>query len=61
MPLRFSGDGLSTEPRWFDVLAQCPVSLILGLNFIRNFSLFTEYKHLLVDCPYGFGNLPTFK
>jgi hypothetical protein len=43
VPLRFFGDGRSTEPLWFDVLAKCPVPLILGLNFIRTFNLFTEY------------------
>jgi hypothetical protein len=35
--------------------------LILGLNFIRKFKLFTENKHMLVDCPYSFGNLPALK
>ncbi|PMD19057.1 hypothetical protein NA56DRAFT_706110 [Hyaloscypha hepaticicola] len=61
VPLRIFGDSQSTENRWFDVIAKCPVPLILGLDFIRKFKLFTQNKHLLVDCPYNFGNLPVLK
>jgi hypothetical protein len=61
VPLSLFGDARSTENRWFDVLANCPVPLILGLNFIRKLKLFTENKRLLVDCPYSFGDLPALK
>jgi hypothetical protein len=61
VPLRIFGDSQSIEHRWFDVIAKCPVPLILGLDFIRKFKLFTQKKHLLVDCPYNFGNLPVLK
>lgn len=61
VPLRIFGDSQSIENRWFDVIARCPVPLILGLDFIRKFKLFTRNKHLLVDCPYNFGNLPILK
>lgn len=61
VPLRIFGDSQSIEHRWFDVLAKSPVPLILGLDFIRKFKLFTQNKHLLVDCPYNFGNLSILK
>jgi hypothetical protein len=61
VPLRIFGDSQSIEHRWFDVIAKCPVPLILGLDFIRKFKLFTQKKHLLVDCPYSFGDLPLLK
>lgn len=61
VPLSLFGDGQSAENRWFDVLAKCAAPMILGLNFIRKFKLYTEKKHLLVDCPYSFGNLPALK
>jgi hypothetical protein len=61
VPLRIFGDSQLIEHRWFDVIAKCPVPLILGLDFIRKFKLFTQNKHLLVDCPCNFGNLPLLK
>ncbi|KAH8744037.1 hypothetical protein BGZ57DRAFT_919489 [Hyaloscypha finlandica] len=62
VPMSLFVDGQSTEhDRWFDVLAKCPAPMILGMNFIRKFKLFTENKRMLVDCPYNFGNLPALK
>jgi hypothetical protein len=61
VPLSIFGYGQSTENRWFDVLAKCPAPVILGLEFIRKFKLFTENRHLLVDYPYSFGNLQALK
>jgi hypothetical protein len=57
VPLMIFGDDQFDEHRWLDVLAKCPVPLILGLEFIRKFKLFTHKKHFLEDSPYNFGNL----
>jgi hypothetical protein len=51
----------SQEPRWFHVLKKCVAPLIVGMEFLEKTKLYTEYKHLLVDCPFSFGNIPTLK
>jgi hypothetical protein len=31
------------------------------MEFLEKTKLYTEYKHLLIDCPFNFGNIPTLK
>jgi hypothetical protein len=64
MPCGLSGQSWtvgSQESRWFHVLKKCVAPLIVGMEFLEKTKLYTEYKHLLVDCPFSFGNIPTLK
>jgi hypothetical protein len=60
VPLNLLGDNTSKEYCWFDVLAKCPVPLIIGLEFVRKIQLYTKNKHLLVESPFNFS-MPTLK
>jgi hypothetical protein len=51
----------SQESRWFHVLKECVAPLIVGMEFLEKTKLYTEYKHLLVNCPLSFGDIPTLK
>ncbi len=61
VPCRIFGDGSSSEHTWFHVLAKCAVPLIMGMEFINKIKLYTKRKHLLIDCPPSFGDMPTLK
>ncbi|KAH6677380.1 hypothetical protein B0J14DRAFT_651270 [Halenospora varia] len=61
VPIKVPGIDGNEEQRWFHVLRRCPVPLILGMAFIEKIRLYTKNKHLLVDCPHNFGNMPTLK
>jgi hypothetical protein len=61
VPCCIFGDNSSSEHTWFSVLAKCAVPVIMGMEFIQKIKLYRERKHLLVDCPPGFGNMPTLK
>lgn len=52
---------MSTESLWFHVMAKCSAPLIMGLEYLSKIKLYTENKHLLVDCPFFFGKFPRFK
>jgi hypothetical protein len=60
VPLSLLGDVQSKEYCWFDILAKCPVPVIIGLEFIRKIQLYTKNKHLLVESPFNFS-MPTLK
>jgi hypothetical protein len=60
VPLILPGDKKSKENCWFDILATCPVPLILGFEFLRKIQLYTKSKHLLVESPFNFS-MPTLK
>lgn len=61
VPLKLLGHGQSEERRWFHVLAKCAVPLIMGNGILKKIDLYRANKHLLVDCPFSFGSLPTLK
>jgi hypothetical protein len=61
VPISLFGNDFKEEFRWFHVLEKCPVPLILGMKFVEKIKLYTRNKHLLVDCPFNFGSLPTLK
>jgi len=61
VPIRLFGSDFNEEFRWFHVLKKCPVPVILGMNFVEKIKLYTKNKHLLVDCPFSFGSLPSLK
>jgi hypothetical protein len=61
LPCGLSGQSGSQESRWFHVLKKCVTPLIVGMEFLEKTKLYTKYKHLLIDCPFSFGNIPTLK
>ncbi len=60
VPCRLLG-GVSNQSCWFHVLAKCSVPIIMGIGFLRKIQLYTKHKHLLVDYPFSYGNIPSFK
>lgn len=53
--------GESHESYWFHVMSKCSVPIIMGLEFLHKIQLYTTNQHLLVDSPFTFGNMPSFK
>ncbi|KFY14265.1 hypothetical protein V492_02727 [Pseudogymnoascus sp. VKM F-4246] len=39
------------KKRWFYVLEDCPVPVVMGMNFLREAEILTKYRHLLENCP----------
>jgi len=61
VPCSLFGDNNSHNSQWFHVLAKCVMPVILGMDFLDKTKLFTRNKHLLIDCPSRFGNMPMLK
>jgi hypothetical protein len=47
------------EIRWFHVLMECAVPLILGEHFLDETEVLTKNKHLLERCPIEFSEIPS--
>lgn len=60
VPCRLLGDK-SDQSYWFHVMEKCSAPIIMGLKFLQKIQLYTKNKHLLVDSPFSFGNIPSFK
>lgn len=54
--------GLPGSPLWqkkrqFYVLENCPVPLVMGMEFLREAEILTKYRHLLEKCPAEMCNI----
>lgn len=47
------------KKRWFYVLENCPVPLVMGMEFLREAEILTKYRHLLENCPAEMSNIPS--
>ncbi|KFY34896.1 hypothetical protein V494_06388 [Pseudogymnoascus sp. VKM F-4513 (FW-928)] len=45
------GSPLWKKKRWFYVLEDCPVPVVMGMSFLREAEILTKYRHLLENCP----------
>jgi hypothetical protein len=57
VPVELPGSSLGRKKRWFYVLQNCPVPLILGMPFLRQAEVLTVNRHLLEACPQEFSNI----
>lgn len=53
--------GESNQSSLFHVMSKCSVPIIIGLSFVHKIQLYTMNTHLLVDFPFTFGNISSFK
>ncbi|KFY55625.1 hypothetical protein V496_06947 [Pseudogymnoascus sp. VKM F-4515 (FW-2607)] len=51
------GSPLWKKKRWFYVLDNCPVPLVMGMEFLREAEVLTKYRHLLENCPVEMSNI----
>ncbi|KAE8448612.1 hypothetical protein EG329_009037 [Mollisiaceae sp. DMI_Dod_QoI] len=62
VPLKvLDGDSRADKSCWFHVLSKCSVPVIMGFDFVRKIQLYTKNRHLLVACPFSFGDIPSLK
>ncbi|KFY00290.1 hypothetical protein O988_03394 [Pseudogymnoascus sp. VKM F-3808] len=52
------GSPLWQKKRWFYVLENCPVRVVMGMKFLREAEILTKYRHLLENCPEELRNIP---
>jgi hypothetical protein len=57
VPLELPGSTLGQKKRWFHVLSNCPVPLILGMKFLREAEILKKNRHMLESCPPDLGNI----
>jgi hypothetical protein len=57
VPVKLPGSSLGRKKRWFYVLQNCPVSLILGMPFLQEAEILTKNRHLLETCPQELSNI----
>ncbi|OBT63251.1 hypothetical protein VE03_07787 [Pseudogymnoascus sp. 23342-1-I1] len=55
--VRLPGSPLWQKKRWFYVLDNCPVPLVMGMKFLREAEILTKYRHLLENCPVDMSNI----
>lgn len=55
--VRIPGSPLWQKKRWFYVLENCPVPLVMGMKFLREAEILTKYRHLLENCPTEMCNI----
>jgi hypothetical protein len=51
------GSPLWQKKRWFYVLENCPVRVVMGRKFLREAEILTKYGHLLENCPEKMSNI----
>jgi hypothetical protein len=56
-----SGGFFSRRKRWFHVLMECAVPLILGKGFLDETEALTKNTHLLERCPVDYVTIPSLK
>jgi hypothetical protein len=58
-PFKLLGSCLGQKKRWFHLLQNCPVSLILGMPIIREAEVLTKNRRLLETCPQEISTTPS--
>ncbi|KAL5351456.1 hypothetical protein ACLOAV_003315 [Pseudogymnoascus australis] len=51
------GSPLWKKKRWFHVLENCPVPVVMGMEFLRKAEILTKYKDLLENCSVEMSNI----
>jgi len=57
VPVELPWTSLGPEKRWFYILQNCLVPLILGMLFLRQAKVLTVNRHRLKTCPKEFSNI----
>jgi hypothetical protein len=55
--VQLPGITLQKAKRWFYVFKDCPVDIVLGMEFLEEAEVLTKHRHLLENCPADLHNL----